>query len=254
MGDPNNDIWVYDLERGIRTRLTTNAQVTMSPQWSPDGTQLLFTSQIDVSEFPLGTTPVDGGGEKKILYRSKERIEVTDWSRDGRYVLVDRGNIGATDIWAIPLAEPEKGFPIVASPAYRTGGQFSPDGNWVAYNTRETGRAEVYVSSFPGRSARWQVSANGGTQPRWSRDGRSLYFVSSAGELTEATFEIKGSQLQVRDVKPLFRVNLFTGPRLGAHGYDVAPDGKKFLLNNAGETGGARIALVSRWEAGLPRP
>jgi hypothetical protein len=156
-------------------------------------------------------------------------------------------------VWAIPLAEPASAFPVVASPAYRTGGQFSPDGRWVAYNSRETGRAEVYITSFPGKGARWQVSASGGTQPRWRRDGKELFFISGAGELMAAAIEAQGDQLEIRDVKPLFRVNLFTGPRLGAHGYDVSPDGKRFLANSAGEAGGARIAIVSNWDAGLLR-
>jgi Tol biopolymer transport system component len=253
MGDPNNDIWIYELERNVRTRLTTDAQVTMSPQWSADGSQVLFTSQTGVEAFPVQTVPANGGGERKLLYQSKKRLESTDWSRDGRYVLVDRGNIGSSDVWVIPLAEPEKSFPLFPSPAYRTGGQFSPDGQWIAYNSRETGRAEVYVTSFPGRGARWQVSANGGTQPRWRQDGKELYFVSSGGELTAATVEARGSQFEIRDVKPLFRLNLFTGPRLGAHGYDVSPDGKRFLVNSAGESTGGRIALVSNWDAGLPK-
>jgi hypothetical protein len=185
---------------------------------------------------------------------SKERIESTDWSRDGRYVLVDRGRLGSSDVWAIPLAEPDKPFPVVGSPAYRTGGQFSPDGRFVAYNSRESGRTEVYVTAFPGKGARWQVSANGGTQPRWAANGKTLYFVSGAGELMAASVEPRGNQIEIRDVRPLFRVNLFTGPRLGAHGYDVSPDGKRFLLNGSGEGGGAKIAVVSNWDADLPRP
>ncbi|MGE5414077.1 MAG: hypothetical protein ACM3NW_07880, partial [Syntrophomonadaceae bacterium] len=254
MGDPNNDIWIYELDRGVRTRLTTNGQVTMSPQWSADGSQILFTAQAGAEAFPLQILPSNGGGERRTLYQSKERLEATDWSRDGRWALVDRGNIGSSDVWAISLAEPDKAFPIVPSPAYRTGGQFSPDGRFVAYNSRETGRAEVYVTSFPGKGARWQVSANGGTQPRWRQDGKALYFVSGAGELMAASVETRGDQLEIRDVRPLFRVSLFTGPRLGAHGYDVSADGRKFLVNSAGEGDGARIAIVANWDAGLPRP
>jgi Tol biopolymer transport system component len=253
IGDPSNDVWIYELERNVRTRLTTDAQVTMSPQWSADGSLVLFTSQVGVDAFPLETVPANGGGDSKILYRSKERIESTDWSRDGRYVLVDRGNIGATDVWAIPLAEPDKAFPIVSPPAYRTGGQFSPDGRWVAYNSRESGRVEVYVTSFPGRGARWQVSASGGAQPRWSQDGKELYFVAADGQLMAASVETVGSRLDIRDVRPLFRTTLFTGPRMGAHGYDISPDGKRFLINSASETGGARVILVSNWDVVFPK-
>jgi Tol biopolymer transport system component len=253
LGDPNNDIWVYELERGVRTRLTRDAQVIMTPQWSSDGSQILFGSQPGQTQFVLATVFANGAGERKVLYQSKERIEPTDWSRDGRYVLVDRGNIGATDVWVIPLADSSEAYPLVQSPAYRTGGQFSPDGRWVAYNSRETGRAEVYVSSFAERGARWQVSARGGTQPRWRRDGQELTFVSADGELMAAAVDGHGSRFEVRDVKPLFRVSMFAGPRLGAHAYDVAPDGERFLVNAAGEAGEARVALVDHWDAELPK-
>jgi len=253
IGDPNNDIWIYELDRNVRTKLTSDAQVTMSPQWSADGSRILFTSQPAADVFPLMTVLANGAGERKLLYRSKERIESTDWSRDGRFVLVDRGNIGATDVWVIPLSEPDKSSPLVTPAAYRSGGQFSPDGHWVAYTSRETGRAEVYVTSFPERGARWQVSTNGGAQPRWGHDGSRVYFVSAGGELTAASVDSRGSRFEIREVKPLFRVNLFAGPRLGAHGYDVSPDGKRFLVNSAGEAGESRIALVVNWDADLPR-
>ncbi len=256
LGDPNNDIWVYELDRGIRTRLTTSAQVTVSPLWSPDGSEILFCSQQRSSgplEFVLTVMASDGAGDRRVLYRSEDRIEPTDWSRDGRYVLVDRGIIGVTDVWAIPLAEPARAFPLVQSPFPERAAQVSPDGRWVAYSSLQTGRNEVYVTPFPGGGARWQVSGEGATQPRWSPDGRQLYFVSGEGDLTAAAVDGSGSRFEVKDVTPLFRVNLFGGPRFGLHSYAVSPDGKRFLVNDAGEAGVARVALVTNWTAGLTK-
>ena len=252
LGDPNNDIWIYELERGVRTRLTRDALVSMSPQWSPDGSQILFSTQVAPDQFPLMIVLANGAGERKVVYRSKERIDPTDWSRDGRYVLVDRGNIGSSDVWAIPLADPARAFPLVQPPSHRTGGQFSPDGRWVAFNSRETGRAEVYVTPFPQSGARWQVSARGGTQPRWRHDGQELYFVSADGELMAAAVDSRGFRFEIKDVKALFRVSMFAGPRLGARAYDVAPDGK-FLVNTTSEVGVPRVALVVNWMADLPK-
>jgi Tol biopolymer transport system component len=249
LGDPNNDLWMYELERGVRTRLTTDAQVIVSPQWSPDSSRLVFSSQVAPNDYTLRTLVSNRAAEQKILYRSKERIEPTDWSRDDRYVLVDRGNIGATDVWVIPLADPAKAFPLVQSPALESSGQFSPDGRWVAYTSRETGRDEVYVTSFSRGGARWQVSASGGRQPRWRRDGQELFFASLDNELLAAAVETRGSQFEVKEARPLFRVNMFVGPRVGVPGYDVAPDGKRFLVNSAGEVEEARVALVVNWNA-----
>jgi Tol biopolymer transport system component len=254
LGDPNNDIWVYELERGVRTRLTTAAQVQVSPVWSPDDAEILYCSQRlsgESAEFVLATLASDGAGEKRVRYRSKERIEPSDWSRDGRYLIVDRGNIGAQDVWVVPLSEPDKAFPLVQSQFSERGGQFSPDGRWVAYQSLQTSRNEIYVTAFPQGKGRWQISAGGGTQPRWSPDGRELYFVSAEDDLMVATVDGSGTRFEVKDVKPLFRVNLFRGPRAGLHSYAVSPDGKRFLINDAGEAGVPRVALVTNWTAGL---
>jgi Tol biopolymer transport system component len=256
LGDPNNDIWVYELERGVRTRLTTAAQVTVSPVWSPDNAQILYVSQERPRaplEFLMMIMPSDGAGERKVLYRSKERIEPTDWSRDGRYVLVDRGNIGAQDVWVVPVGEPDKAFPLVQTQFPERAGQISPDGRWAAYQSLQTGRNEIYVTPFPGGGARWQVSGGGGSQARWSPDGRELYFVSAEDDMTVASVDGSGSRFEVKDVRPLFRVNLYRGPRVGLHSYAVSRDGKRFLVNDAGEAGVPRVALVTNWTAALPK-
>ncbi len=254
LGDPNNDIWVYELDRGVRTRLTTDAQVITSPVWSPDGSQILFVSTESIASKPsylMETLPSLGAGERKEVMRSPERIEPTDWSRDGRYVLVDRGNIGATDIWAVPVAEPDKAFPVVQTPSWEGAGAFSPDGRWLAYGSLQTGTFEIYVMAFPG-GARWQVSGQGGWAPRWSPDGKTLYFLSFDGMLMGAPVDGSGKGLEVGSAKPLFPVNVFTGPRQSP-AYEIAPDGKRLLVNLASESQAARVALVANWPSGLPR-
>ncbi len=255
IGDPNNDVWVYELDRGVQTRLTTNVQAQIAPVWSPDGSQIAFVQGLREGrdEFVLATVAADGAGKQKDVYVSKERLEVTDWSRDGRYFLVDRGNIGASDIWVYPVADPAKGFPLVQSSFQQRNGHFSPDGRWVAYRSQQAGRSEVFVTSFPTGDARWQVSGNGGRQPRWSPDGRELYFVSATDELSAATVDGSGARFVVKVVRPLFRVNMYTGPRVGMNGYDVSADGKRFLINDAGEASVPRVALVTNWTAELKR-
>lgn len=176
-----------------------------------------------------------------------------DGRKTARYVLVDHGNIGAQDVWMIPLSEPDKAAPLVQSQFPERGGQLSPDGRWVACQSIQTNRNEIYVTPFPGGGARFQVSAGGGTQPRWSADGRELYFVSAMDELMVATVDGRGTRLEVKEVKPLFRVNLYRGPRVSLHSYDVSPDGKRLLINDAGEVGVPRVALVTNWTAMLAK-
>ncbi|HEY7574647.1 MAG TPA: hypothetical protein VIB08_05750, partial [Thermoanaerobaculia bacterium] len=254
-GDPNNDIWIYELERGVRTRLTTGAQVIVSPCWSPDSSRILFVTgqsfQKAEIDYVMATLPADGAGQGKEIYKWAVRTEPTDWSPDGRFVLVDRGPIGATDVWVVPLAAPDKAFPLVESPFLDGNGQFSPDGRWVTYMSQQSGRLEVYVTAFPGGGARVQVSADSGTQPRWSADGKTLYFVSVSSQLMAASVDGTGAQFIVNDVKPMFRVDLFGGPRL-ASGYDVARDGKRFLINSAGESAVPRVVLIANWPSEIP--
>ena len=254
-GDPNNDIWIYELERGLRTRLTTDAQVLTSPVWSPDGTEIIFVSaQVPTGgDYLLQRIPSDGSGVARTIAKSGERIEPTDWSRDGKYVLVDHGPIGATDIWVYPLDKPDEPYKLLkTSKALDTYAQFSPDGRWVSYVSLDTGRFEIYVTAFPGGGPRVQVSPRGGTQLRWSRDGKTLYYVSAEdATLMAATVDGSGPQFQVKGVSALFPVNVFEGPRV-IGSFDVAADGR-FLINSAGEVTGPRLAVVSNWTSELPR-
>jgi Tol biopolymer transport system component len=253
LGDPANDVYVYELDRGIRTRLTNGAVVVPSALWSPDGTQVLFTTQAQAGAFTTCIAPADGSGKWREIYKSAERTEPTSWSRDGKYVLFNRGNIGATDVWFLPVGDPAKASALVATPAFDTNGQFSPDGRWVAYRSSESGRQEIYVTPFPAGGARWQVSSDGGTQPRWSADGRAVYFVSGDGELTAVPVETVGDRIQLKEARSLFPANFYIGPRTGLVGYAVRPDGKGFLANSAGDVGAPRVALVQNWDANLPR-
>ena len=252
IGDPSNDVWVQELDRGIRTRMTTQGGVAASPVWSADGTEILYVTQ-EQDGFTLLATPANGAGQRRVLYRQRERMELTDRSRDGRFLLYDHGDLGITDVRVLSLAGPPGAFPLVATPFVDRNGRFSPDGRWVAYTSRETGRDEVYVTSFPGASTRLQVSGGGGRTPRWRGDGRELYFVSGDGTLMAAAVDGTRSRFVVREVKPLFRVNIFDGPRTNLTAYDVSPDGQRFLVNSAGDVGEPRVALISSWLAELSR-
>ena len=142
---------------------------------------------------------------------------------------------------------------LKASKALDTYGQFSPDGRWVSYVTLDTGRFEINVTAFPGGGPRVQVSPRGGTQVRWSSDGKTLYYVPTEdGSLVAASVDGSGAQFQVKGVTTLFPVNVFQGPRVTGS-FDVSADGR-FLINSAGEVSGPRLAVVSNWTCAALTP
>ncbi len=255
-GDPNSDLWVYELERGFRTRLTTNEQVILTPLWTRDGSEILYVSGTSAtvgSDYKLLRRPSFGGGKVAEVLRSKVRIEPTDVSPDGKYLLVDHGVIGTTTIWLYPLAEPGKGAPLMESTALQTDGRVSPDGRWMSFTQLQGSRLEVFVVAFPSGTERQQVSAAGGTHARWSPDGRTLYFVSQDNELMAAAVESRGAQLHLKAAEPLFPLQLFTGPRVSG-AFEITPDGKRFLVNSSGNVEAPSLRLVTHWTAELDRP
>jgi len=252
LGDPANDIYVYELERGIRTRLTNGLVVTPAPIWSADGSEILVTSQEQAGRFTMMAVPSDGSGKRREIYSSEDRIEPSSWSPDGRHILFARGNVGATELWVLPVGDPAHASQLVAS-HMGTSAQFSPDGRWVVYRSTETGRIEIFVTPFPSTGAKWQVSPNGGNQPRWSPDGRTIYFVSTDGDLTAVPVDTSHGRLELGEARPLFPANFFSGPRTGLIGYAVRPDGKGFLANSTGDLGAPRVALVEGWDVGLAK-
>ncbi len=251
IGDPSADLWIQDLDRGVRQRTTTQEQVVSAAVWSPDGSELAFLHE-ETSRSLLVAAPSNGAARTRTILESKERYEPTDWSPDGRYILCDKGLVGASHIWAVPVAEPAKAFAVVETAYAERNGQFSPDGRWVAYRSLESGKEEIFVTPFPGGGAKWQASIGGGTQPRWSHDGKQLYYVSTNNELMAVDVDGRGLRFDAKAPRTLFRVDLVIGPRQGYHGYDVAPDGR-FLINAATEAEQPRAALVVNWDSELPK-
>jgi len=247
-GDPNSDIYVYEIGRGTRIRLTINTNLAGAPVWSPDGLQIVYVSQARLPRgFVLALVSSNGSNAGRELSTVSERIEPTDWSRDGRYILYSAGNLGANDIWAMPVAEPSKAFPLVKSPWNEGNGQFSPDGRWVAYVSLEFGRPEVHVTPFPTGGARWQVSTAGGNLPRWRGDGRELYFLSLDDELMAAAVGGSKDRFEVTKIVRLFRANLSISPRTDQNPFDVAADGQRFLVTSLGDAEAPRVVLQTNW-------
>ncbi len=203
-----------------------------------------------------------GTGQEELLAQPKEpdaSLWPTDWSRDGRFILAVQGEIIARrhgEIWVVPLSD-RKPRVLIRAPDAAYDGQFSPDGRWVAYVSRESGREEVYVVPFDGSrvsstspfeqvpiSSRWQVSAGGGTFPRWRRDGKELFYVAPGDEFVAVGVKTDGNIFSPTEAHPLFQQPL----SLAAFPYDVSPDGQRFLVNSPGDISTSSFTLVVNWK------
>jgi Tol biopolymer transport system component len=249
VGSGARDIWLYDLERGLRTRFTFDPANEWSSIWSPDGSRVVFNS-IRKGVGDLYQKPSSGAGAEEMLFEDKLSKYPVSWSPDGRSILFRSiGGPAGDDLFILPLTGDKKPVPFVNTQFREAFGQFSPDGRWVAYSSNESGRTEVYVAPFPGPGGKWQISTAGGDNPRWRRDGTELFFVSLDSKLMAAAVNGRGSDFQVGAVKPLFQTRAVVGLR---YPYGVSLDGQRFLINTQPEqTSSAPITVVLNWTAGL---
>jgi len=221
----NLDLWLHDLSRDSATRFTFDPGPDNPAVFSPDGEHVLFQS-TRAGKSALYQKAVAGGSEGLFVDFSGNP---TDWSRDGRFILqTSFSNKTGWDIWVTPATGDRTPMPLIRTEHGEREGHFSPDTRWIAYDSTESGRREVWLQPFPTTGAKWQVSNGGGFSPRWRQDGRELYFVSSDGRLTAVTIDGSGPTPQVGDARPLFQTMF----REGAYGsYAAAADGRRFLMN-----------------------
>jgi serine/threonine protein kinase/Tol biopolymer transport system component len=250
----NADIWLFETRSGVLSRFTFDRVLDAYPVWSPDMRRLVFgsnrTGVVDLYE-----KPANGVGVENLLLATPQSKAPLDWSPDGRFLLY-RVELRATtyDLWALPLDGDRKPFPVVQTNFDERDGQFSPDGRWIAYESNESGRFEIYVQSFPGRGGKWQMSATGCAQVRWRRDGKELFCIGLDGRLMAVPFRVGSDGQTVEPSNPvaLFAARIPGGAIQGSfkHQYAVSPDGQRFLINSQIATAASPITLVLNWSRG----
>jgi Tol biopolymer transport system component len=253
-GGKEEDIWIMDLERGVRSRFTFGPNLADSPVWSPDGSRIAF-AWMQQGHNDLYVKSASGAGNPELLFKSEADKYPLDWSRDGRYVLfvaLDPKGETKYDIWALPMFGDHKPFPVAHTQFDEVDAEFSPDGHWVAFISDESGNYEVYLSPFPAGGGKWQVSQGGGIQPKWKRDGSALYYLGPGGKLMEASVEEKGSAVAIGTPQEIFQADLVR-PLAEGRSYSVAPDGKNFLLDKSDQSAAPPLTLVANWTAGLKK-
>ena len=240
------DVWIYDLARRVSTRFTFEPSDSVFPIWSPDDSRIVFESNRKGSDDLYQKVSSGTGNEEEFLVQEGNLEIPTDWSTDGRFVAyngIDNRKKAGWDLGFYSVAE-KKASLFLATPVNEANGRFSPDGRWLAYASDESGKYEVYVRPFPGPGGKWQISAAGGGQPVWNRNGKELFYVSADNKLMAVDVKAD-SGFEASTPRALFDVHLknATGWR-----YDISPDGQRFLANTVvGEARANLITLVLNW-------
>jgi serine/threonine protein kinase len=241
----NTDLWTYDLEKENAKRLTFDPAIDSTPLWSLDSTRLVFTSDR-AQKFNLYVKNADGSQEEQLIPQEGPDRYPLDWSRDGKYVIYQRGS----DLWWVTFPELTATLFLKAASAPNVA-RFSPDSKWVAYASNESGRWEIYVTSFPAAHGKWQVSSAGGEQPKWRSDGKELFYLAPDGKIMATPVTI-GANFDAGSPVALFQANpremVATSERFA---YDVSKDGQRFLINTQLKSALTPMSVVMDWAAGL---
>jgi Tol biopolymer transport system component len=252
------DLWIYDIVRGLRTRFTFDPANENMGVWSPDGSSIAFNSSRRQGFFDLYQKASNGSGSEQPLVVDDRSKEPHAWSSDGRTLMYSAlGGRTQRDVWILALDGTRKPGAFLQTPYPEGRPRISPDGRWVAYASSESGRSEIYVTTFPNPIGKWQISTTGGDFPRWRRDGREIFYVSTDNMLIAAGVRLATDAVDVGGVQRLFEIRpRQTGARAGqvGYGYDVSADGQRFLVNTlVEETSTQPITILVNWPALLKR-
>jgi Tol biopolymer transport system component len=245
------NLWVRHLGRGVTSRLTFGEGENCWPIWSPDGSRIAWASNR-AGRYGVYLRLASGVGREDSLERIPNADEGPwDWSRDGRWIVTTaQGPTNRWDIWTHPTTADPSPILFLETGFAERNPRLSPDGRWVAYQSNESGRPEIYVQPFPGPGGKWQVSTGGGTQPQWHGDGKELFFLGADQSLM-AVPVAAGETFESGNPVALFRARL-TELSLTGCGWAVTADGQRFLLNSpVGSIGAARFAVVTNWTSEL---
>ena len=255
------DLWLVELGSGNRTRLASDpfSLAFHAAVWSPDGTRLAFVSaKTGTRAVYIKAVNQMAAEQERWEARDDSFVATGDWTPDGKFlILTERPvRIGEDRISLLPVAGKDAAEPLLeVKGANVDSGQVSPDGRWIAYRSDESGRNEIYISSFPKPTGKLQVSIAGGLNPRWKHDGRELYYLAPDKMLMAVELRETGGSLQVAFLRPMFEMfqaMFLTGA--GMNQYDVTRDGSRFVIDSViTDESSAPLNLVQNWTAELKK-
>ena len=246
----NGDIWVFDLPRHVSSRVTFSTANESAPVWSADDRHLVFMRSSGTGDDLIQTSPFGTGGEETLIPKNGKRILATDWSSDGRWMLIHAEPIkgGVPEAWVLDRTT-GRFTPRIKTSFSELDAHFSPDGQWIAYTSNESGRFEVYVQPFEPTGAKWLVSRGGGNHAAWRGDSRELFYVTLDGRMMSVPITTThGFDAGVPAELFAARMRDFPPRRQ----YDATPDGQRFLLVRMVDENSSSLDLVLNWESRLP--
>jgi Tol biopolymer transport system component len=234
--------------RATFTRLTSDETVGNSyPVWTPDGTRIVFRTRTGMSSIDA-----QGGGRSVAVSGSTSVADIPgSVSPDGgTLAFVRQTGDFSNDVYVLSLHGEPSPHPVVKTPAFEGGPQFSPDGRWIAYASDESGQMQVYLRPFPGPDRKWSVSTQGGTSPRWNRNGKEIFYRNGNAMMS---VEVSASpELALSPPRLLFEQRYAYGNTVSMANYDVSPDGQRFLMVKDDSSSG-RLNIVLDWFDELKR-
>jgi Tol biopolymer transport system component len=245
-----NDVWVLDLARNVRTRLTFGPVSNTIPVWSPDGKWIAYTanrSEGGASGYSICRKRSDGSGAEETLISDAELLNASDWSPDGKHLIYARRMaIGHNELWDLALEGERKPSLLLRQ---GNAGHLSPDGRWLAYQSNESGTVQAYVIAYGAGQGKWQVSSNAANPndaPLWSKDGKELFYIDSTYNIFSVPVKEVSGALQFG--APQVVISNWSAPQVF---YDVTPDSKKILLDRVSQQVSQSITVVTNFAAGL---
>jgi Tol biopolymer transport system component len=239
----NRDIWILDIERGTTSKFTFDPGRDAAPVWSKDGKRIAWQGNTNMNAR-------DAVGGKAEVLGAQPWIP-DDWLGDGSGILYHP--IQPRSVWLLPLTGADRTpKPIIEGRSITTHARLSPDGQWVAFSTTESGAFQVFVQSFPSGALRIPVSIDGGLQPKWGPDGKELFYLSLNSKLMTVPITLGNGTMEASRPRPLFDTQIEPTTGTVWHQYDVSPDGKRFLMN-VPLIPEAAVTVVVNWPSLLNR-
>jgi serine/threonine protein kinase/Tol biopolymer transport system component len=253
--DGRMDIWTYDLDRYVGTRLTFGPESDVFPVWSHDDRHIFFSSNRK-GHTDIYQKPSSGVGNEELVFASVVSDDVTSASSDGKFLIFNTGGVDAStgaqeqELWRLSIADKQPTM-LFKTPFREHDGQISPDGKWIAYAADDTGQHEIYVQSFPPSGRKWRISTAGGLRPKWRADSRELIFLATDSQMLMAVdVRPSGGAFNAGSLRPLFDASMIRDQ----YNFDVSADAQRFLIRReVRPERGLPVTIVQNWQALLTK-